>query len=95
VQVEFAGLPRDRQARRVRDARQGNRDAKIAAATRRILALRGGRWTCLDKERAIYRAQVEDAKKPANIIDKIVEGKLGSFYKQFVLPDQESVRVRR
>ena len=46
----------------------------------------------LDKERAIYRAQVEDAKKPANIIDKIVEGKLASFYKQFVLPDQESVR---
>jgi len=46
----------------------------------------------LDKERAIYRAQVEETKKPANIIDKIVEGKLGSYYKQFVLTDQESVR---
>jgi elongation factor Ts len=46
----------------------------------------------LEKERAIYRGQMEGSGKPANVIDKIVEGKLGSFYKQFVLPDQESVR---
>ena len=26
------------------------------------------------------------------MIEKIVEGKLGSFYKQAVLPDQESIR---
>jgi len=25
------------------------------------------------------------------VIDKIVEGKLGAYYKQFVLPDQESI----
>ena len=37
-------------------------------------------------------AFIEDAKKPANIIDKIVEGKLGSFYAQVVLPDQASIR---
>jgi elongation factor Ts len=35
---------------------------------------------------------MEGSGKPANVIEKIVEGKLGSFYKQFVLPDQESVR---
>ena len=46
----------------------------------------------LDKERAIYRAQMENSGKPAAVIDKIVEGKLGSFYKQVVLLDQESVR---
>jgi elongation factor Ts len=45
----------------------------------------------LEKERAIYRAQMENSGKPANVIDKIVEGKLGTFYKQFVLPDQESI----
>jgi len=45
----------------------------------------------LEKERAIYRAQMENSGKPANVIDKIVEGKLGAFYKQFVLPDQESI----
>ena len=46
----------------------------------------------LDKERAIYRAQMESSGKPANVIDKIVEGKLGSFYQQVVLPDQASIR---
>jgi elongation factor Ts len=45
----------------------------------------------LDKERAIYRAQMEHSGKPANKIDQIVEGKLGSFYSQVVLPDQPSI----
>jgi len=49
----------------------------------------------LDKERAIYRAQMEGSGKPDNVIDKIVEGKLGSFYKQVVLPDQEYVRDQK
>ena len=35
---------------------------------------------------------MEDSGKPANVIDKIVEGKLGSFYSQVVLPDQPSIR---
>jgi len=46
----------------------------------------------VDKERAIYRAQMESSGKPANVIDKIVEGKLGSFYAQVVLLDQPSIR---
>jgi elongation factor Ts len=49
----------------------------------------------LEKEKAIYRAQMENSGKPANVIDKIVEGKLGAFYRQMpggVLPDQESIR---
>jgi elongation factor Ts len=45
----------------------------------------------IEKEREIYRAQMESSGKPANIIDKIVEGKLGAFYQQVVLLDQESV----
>jgi elongation factor Ts len=46
----------------------------------------------LEKEKSIYRAQMENSGKPANVIDKIVEGKLGSFFSQVVLPDQESIR---
>jgi elongation factor Ts len=46
----------------------------------------------IEKERAIYRAQMEGQNKPANVIDKIIEGKLGSFYSQFVLLDQPSIR---
>ena len=46
----------------------------------------------IEKERGIYRAQMEKENKPANVIDKIIEGKLGSFYSQFVLLDQPFVR---
>jgi len=46
----------------------------------------------LEKEREIYRAQFADSGKPANVVEKIVEGKLGSFYSQTVLLDQPSVR---
>lgn len=46
----------------------------------------------LDKERAIYRAQFEGSGKPPQVIDKIVEGKLGTFYAQVVLLDQPFVR---
>jgi elongation factor Ts len=47
----------------------------------------------LEKERAIYRAQMDNSGKPANVIDKIVEGKLGAFYEQVVLGDQLFIRV--
>jgi elongation factor Ts len=46
----------------------------------------------VEKEKAIYRAQMEKENKPAHVIDKIIEGKLGSFYSQFVLVDQPSIR---
>ena len=46
----------------------------------------------LDKEKEIYRAQFVQSGKPANVIDKIVEGKLDSYYSQVVLLDQPSIR---
>ena len=46
----------------------------------------------IEKEKAIYRSQMEKEKKPAHVIDKIVEGKLGSFFSQFVLLDQPTIR---
>jgi elongation factor Ts len=44
----------------------------------------------LNREREIYREQVKD--KPAQVVDKIVEGKLNSFYEQFCLLEQASIR---
>ena len=44
----------------------------------------------LAREREIYREQVKD--KPAQVVDKIVEGKLESYYEQFCLMDQFSIR---
>src|SRR5918993_2079095 len=46
----------------------------------------------IEKEKAIYRAQMEKENKPANVMEKIIEGKLGSFYEQFVLLEQPSIR---
>jgi elongation factor Ts len=46
----------------------------------------------IEKEKAVYRAQMENSGKPANVIDKIIEGKLGSFYQTAVLPEQASIR---
>ena len=46
----------------------------------------------VEKEKAIYRGQMENTGKPAHVLDKIIEGKLGSFYSQFVLLDQPSIR---
>ena len=42
------------------------------------------------REKDIYRDQVKD--KPAQVIDKIIEGKLNSYYQQFCLMEQASVR---
>ena len=46
----------------------------------------------LEKEKEIYRAQFAGSGKPANVIEKIVEGKIGSYYSQVVLVDQPSIR---
>jgi elongation factor Ts len=46
----------------------------------------------LDREKEIYRAQMKDQNKPAQVIEKIVDGKLNSFYEQVCLMDQPSIR---
>jgi elongation factor Ts len=46
----------------------------------------------LDRERSIYRSQMEGQNKPEPVIQKIVEGKLNSFYEQVCLIDQPSIR---
>jgi elongation factor Ts len=45
----------------------------------------------IETEKRIARDQVT-GRKPDNVIEKIIEGKLGSFYSQVVLPDQPSIR---
>jgi elongation factor Ts len=46
----------------------------------------------VEREKSIYRAQMEGQGKPAQVIDKIVEGKLNSFYERVVLLEQPSIR---
>jgi elongation factor Ts len=92
VQVEFAGLTpgiggREELAILVKEIAM-----QIAAASPAYVSREAVPGDVLDKEKSIYRAQMEGSGKPAGVIDKIVLGKLGSFYKQVVLPDQESIR---
>ncbi|MCU0256043.1 MAG: translation elongation factor Ts [Vicinamibacterales bacterium] len=46
----------------------------------------------LEREKAVYRGQMEGSGKPAHVVEKIIEGKLGSFYAEVVLPEQASIR---
>ena len=46
----------------------------------------------LDKEREIYKAQAAASGKPANVVEKIAEGKLKEYYSTFCLLEQAYVR---
>jgi elongation factor Ts len=46
----------------------------------------------IEKEREIYHAQMLEEGKPANIIDKIVDGKVEKFYKDVCLMSQQYVK---
>ena len=46
----------------------------------------------IDEESAIYAKQAKDSGKPEQVIEKIVSGKLQSFYKETVLLDQEWIQ---
>jgi len=46
----------------------------------------------IEKEREIYREQMADQRKPAQVLDKIIEGKLEKFYAEQCLLDQPFIR---
>jgi len=48
--------------------------------------------TVLEKEREIYRGQMADQKKPAQVIDKDVEGKLEKFFSEQCLLEQPFIK---
>jgi len=92
VQVEFSGVTPAFAAREEFTTLVKEIAMQIAAASPTYASRDTVAADVLAKERAIYRAQMENSGKPANVIDKIVEGKLGAFYSQVVLVDQPSIR---
>jgi elongation factor Ts len=46
----------------------------------------------LDREKEIYRAQTAAMGKPANVVEKIVEGKMGKFYEEVCLLEQPFIK---
>jgi len=92
VQVEFGGVTPEVRGREEFTTLVKEIAMQIAAASPTYVSRESVPSAVLDKERAIYRAQMETSGKPANVIDKIVEGKLGAFYAQVALLDQPSIR---
>jgi len=46
----------------------------------------------VDHEKALYRVQLEAEKKPEQVWEKIIEGKLGAYYKENCLMQQPYIR---
>ena len=63
---------------------------QVAASNPACVSAQDASKDILDRERKIYKEQVKD--KPANIIDKIVEGKVAKFLKQICLLAQPFVK---
>ena len=45
-----------------------------------------------EREKEIYRAQAASTGKPANVVEKIVEGKMSKFYEEVCLLDQPFIK---
>src|SRR3954463_3350334 len=64
----------------------------IAAASPQYVRREDVPADVLEREKDIYRGQMAGQNKPPAVIDKIVEGKLGSYFEQVCLLDQPSIR---
>ncbi len=64
----------------------------IAAASPKAVTREEVDSTLIEKEREIYREQMKEQNKPADIIDKIVDGKVDKYYSEIVLLEQKYVR---
>ena len=65
---------------------------QVAAASPVYVAREDVPGEVLEKEREIYREQMADQKKPAQVIDKIVEGKLEKFFTESCLLEQPFIK---
>ncbi len=65
---------------------------QIAAANPKYVSREDVPADVLEKEKNILRAQAKNEGKPEAIIEKMVEGRVVKFYKDFCLLDQEFVK---
>ena len=64
----------------------------IAAANPKYLAPEDVPAEILEEEKSIVREQFKDSKKPAEVVEKIVQGKLGKFYEEVCLIEQPFIK---
>jgi elongation factor Ts len=65
---------------------------QVAASNPTYVAREDVPATVLEKEREIYRGQMAEQKKPAQVLDKIVEGKLEKFFSEQCLLEQPFIK---
>jgi elongation factor Ts len=65
---------------------------QVAAANPSYVSREDVPGAVVEKEREIYRQQMADQKKPPQVLDKIVEGKLEKFYAEQCLLEQPFIR---
>ncbi len=65
---------------------------QVAAANPSFVSREEVPGAVVEKEREIYRQQMADQKKPPQVIDKIIEGKLEKFYAESCLLEQPFIR---
>jgi elongation factor Ts len=65
---------------------------QIAAANPKYIAPGDIPAEVIEQEKEIVRAQFQDSGKPAEIIEKIVQGKLGKLYEEVCLLDQVFIK---
>jgi len=65
---------------------------QVAAANPSYVSREEVPGAVVEKEREIYRQQLADQKKPPQVIDKIIEGKLEKFYAESCLLEQPFIR---
>jgi len=64
----------------------------IAAATPLVIDRKEITPDILAREKAIYETQAKETGKPANVIEKIVDGKMQKFYAEVSLLEQQYVK---
>jgi elongation factor Ts len=65
---------------------------QVAAASPAYVSREDVPGEVLEKEREIYRQQMADQKKPPQVVDKIIEGKIEKFYAEQCLLDQPFIK---
>src|SRR6476620_747954 len=64
----------------------------IAASDPRFIRKEDVTPEAFEREQEIYRAQAAASGKPANVVEKIVEGKMGKFYEEVCLYEQPFIK---
>jgi len=65
---------------------------QIAAANPKYISTEDVPAEEVEKEKSIIREQLKDSKKPAEIIERIVQGKLSKFFEEVCLLEQPFIR---